>query len=217
MLESQSRKPKRSATAYPLRFYAEPRKLIMLFLVMVAVYAGCALALRISDPTPSAIQRAAIILLMVFTGFGAIAYLILIALFVIGRRPLLEIDSQGWIYRNPFTLSAHLITWDNIASVSLATYKPYRGLPQRYILIQARDNIHTAKMLIAHSLLARGDAPFAVHLTYFERWMDQAAADLMFRRILDGCAADIRAHHVPVFQQPPKPSRQQRGSTKTRQ
>jgi hypothetical protein len=108
--------------AYPLRFYAQPLKVIALFLMMAGV---CALAvwLALSPNVPPGGKPAAFFSIPLF-GYGAIAYLTLVVQRVIMGRPLLEIDARGWAYAMPFTLGERSLPWDNIASIALF-YTPW--------------------------------------------------------------------------------------------
>ena len=115
----------RSEDQLPLRFYAHPLKLTLLFLIMAS---ACAIFiwLHFNPNVVGGIAPVAFLSALLF-GYGAIAYLTMIILFVIKRRPLLDIDANGCTYSLPFTFGERFLPWDNIASISLATRRVQRS------------------------------------------------------------------------------------------
>jgi hypothetical protein len=199
----------RSENAYPLRFYANPLKLMFLLIVMLLACACAAIILFLPVATSSVGVGTAYVLLALF-GFGVIAYLILIALLVIMRRPLLEIDNRGWTYRNPFTFGERFLAWANIASISIRTLPHFRAPSERFIIARPRrtDALpHAAQKALIRRALASSIGPeLAASCRYLYLWGSQARAEEFLHRIETGCAGDIHAHHVAVISVSAKPS-----------
>ena len=177
----------RSEDQLPLRFYAHPLKLTLLFLIMASV---CAIFiwLLFNPNVAGGIAPVAFLSALLF-GYGAIAYLTLIILFVIKRRPLLDIDANGCTYSMPFTFGERFLPWDNIASISLATRHAQRSFyTQRYLIVHAErpeELPHAQRKAIIRRLLLVSTSPGqAISFGYFFLRASSADVEDMFQRIV---------------------------------
>jgi hypothetical protein len=124
---------------HPLRFYANPIKLLLLLLAsLIFVVIGL---LMLHDPKASArpsnvaIAWAAI----VFFGLGAGVFLVMNFRNLIVRRAVLQIDEQGWSYLSGPFVSTRTVNWQDIAHIALYRQRMGRGGTMYYLVLHGKS------------------------------------------------------------------------------
>lgn len=123
----------------PLRFYANPVKLVLLLL-------GSAIFVAIGfwmlhDPAVSAkpvnvfIGWAAV----VFFGLGVVVFLIMTIRDVVLRRAALQIDEQGWSFLSGPFVGTKTVNWQDIAQVAIYRQRLGPGRTMYYVVIHGRN------------------------------------------------------------------------------
>lgn len=103
----------------PLRFYANPVKLLLLLLVSTMFVAAGFWILR--EPAISAKPSTTLVawLAIGFFGLGVIVFLIQILHDVVFRQPALQIDGLGWTYHPPLWAKKQTAYWQDIDHVAI--------------------------------------------------------------------------------------------------
>jgi len=110
-------------TSHPLRLYANPVRLLLYLLVFGAVTLGGLWLVRTSGADPRFIVVGWIFI--VFFGFGTAIFLVQFGLDVILRRPVLQIDEQGWSSRPSLLQGKRSANWQDIKDVGI--YRQWAG------------------------------------------------------------------------------------------
>lgn len=103
----------------PLRFYANPLKLVLLTLGSAIFVAVGYLILR--DPRMSANPFNVVMawVAIVFFGLGVVVFVIIFIRDVVFRRPVLAIDEQGWVTRTTLFVKKQTAKWQDIDHVAI--------------------------------------------------------------------------------------------------
>ena len=124
----------------PLRFYASPGKVLLLVLGSAAFVAIGVWMLRTpgisAKPFNVFIAWAAI----VFFGFGAIVFLITAIQEVLLRRPVLQVDQQGWFFRPALFARKQAANWRNIERVALCRQQLGQARSMYYLIIHGANS-----------------------------------------------------------------------------
>ncbi len=123
------------ATGYPLRFYADPLKLMIQAIIMFGCLIISCLIMRYNAfPLVHVIGW----ICLIVSGFATIIFLLMLCRYLLLCQPWLEIDGQAWSRSNPFGRTLH-INWQDIASITLHCQLISRDTYQYWILLQARS------------------------------------------------------------------------------
>lgn len=123
----------------PLRFYASPVKVLLFVLGSAAFVAAGFWMLRTpgmsAKPFNVLIAWAAI----VFFGFGEIVFLITAIQEVLLRRPVLQVDEQGWLFRPALFARKQAASWRNIKHVALYRQQLGQARSMYYLVIHGAN------------------------------------------------------------------------------
>lgn len=123
----------------PLRFYASPVKVLLFVLGSAAFVAAGIWMLRTpgmsAKPFNVLIAWAAI----VFFGFGEIVFLITAIQEVLLRRPVLQVDEQGWLFRPALFARKQAASWRNIKHVALYRQQLGQARSMYYLVIHGAN------------------------------------------------------------------------------
>ncbi len=119
-------------TSHSLRLYANPIRLLLYLLVFGAITLGGVWLLRTSGGDPLLVVVGWIFI--VFFGLGTAIFLAQFVRDVVLRRPILQIDEQGWSSRPSLVQGKRSASWQDIED--LGVYRQWAG--QRGILRSTR-------------------------------------------------------------------------------
>lgn len=189
-------------TGQLLRLYANPVKPFLLLLVAAGVTLIGLLMLQDSKTHASAFDTAKAYAVIVFFGLGTVVFLVMILVYVFVRRPVLQIDGQGWSYRPPLLAGAQTVEWPNIAHVAVCRQKLPRGGSMYYLVVHARDP-HRLPRPRVRAFTARfypslWGAAMSVPLNYMFLRTTPAKSRQLLGRILTTCAYEMQFYGVQV-------------------
>lgn len=123
----------------PLRFYANPLKLLLLLLGS-AIFVAIGLWM-LHDSTESASSSNVVIAwaTIVFFGLGVVVFLAMIIRDLVLRRAVLQIDEQGWSYQSGPFVGKRTINWQDIAHVGMYRQRMGPGRTMYYLVIHGRN------------------------------------------------------------------------------
>lgn len=195
-------------TGYPLRFYANPVKLLLYLLIALGFTAGGLWMLQ--DPTMRAnvVKTAVAYVAVVFFGLGTVVLLIVFLVYVVVRRPVLQIDAQGWSYTAPLTMGGQTVNWQDIAHIGIYRQEMQSRLSRVvmfYLVAHAKDPNKLPRPRVrafsARFYPSLWGAAIAVPLnTIFVR-TTSAKAEQLLGRILTACPYEIQLYGVQVSNQ----------------
>jgi hypothetical protein len=130
-------------TGQPLCLYANPLRLLFLFLFCAAFAVGGLFMVR--DPAGVPCGAVGSWLCLVFFGFATVIVFLQLVRDGILRRPVLRIDEQGWYSRPTLFMGKRTAYWQDIAHVGL--YRQFLGqhaIPRTtsyayYLVVHAKD------------------------------------------------------------------------------
>jgi hypothetical protein len=124
-------------TSHPLRLYANPLRLFFLCLLCTAFTVIGVLIVR--DPTGVPCGAVGAWLCLIF--FGLCAAIIFLQLVRDGilRRPVLQIDEQGWSSRPTLFMRKRTAHWQDIAHVGLYRQFIGHGASTYWLVVHAKD------------------------------------------------------------------------------
>ena len=103
----------------PLRFYAKPLKLVLLFIGSAIFVALGAWMLRTPGTSANPVNVVAAWAAIGFFGLCGVVFIIGILHDVVFRRAVLEIDAQGWSYSPPLFVKQQTANWRDIDHVAI--------------------------------------------------------------------------------------------------
>jgi hypothetical protein len=184
-----------------LRLYANPIKIILLFVASLAfVVVGW---FMLQDPAVRAnvTKLAAAYAAVGFFGLGAVVFLIALVRNSILRRPVLQIDAQGWTYRSPLGVRAKHVLWSDLNGVAVfqqqvrTTRTYYLALNGRYPDKLPRSPL---RALQTNMYPAVSQAALLVPLNTAYVRTTPAKAEHLLRQIRARFASEFHRHGIVV-------------------
>ena len=187
----------------PLRFYASPVKVLLFVLGSAAFVAAGIWMLRTpgmsAKPFNVLIAWAAI----VFFGFGEIVFLITAIQEVLLRRPVLQVDEQGWLFRPALFARKQVASWRNIKHVALYRQQLGQARSMYYLVIygsnpdkEARASCLAARMYRFYPAMA--GALMVVPLNSLFVRITPKNVELILERICTTYAQELRSYGIQV-------------------
>lgn len=128
----------------PMRLYANPVRLLFFFLFFAAfTVVG---VLMVHDPTGVPCGAVGAWLCLIFFGLCAALMLLQLVRDGILRRPVLQIDEQGWSFRSTLFMGKWIAYWQDIAHVGLYRQVIGHGASTYWLVIQAKDPNKAARV-----------------------------------------------------------------------
>lgn len=189
------------STNYPLRLYANPVKQF-LYLVGSTAFVSIGL-LMLQDPKvrADAFKTTMAYVVIVLFGLCAAVFLIMMLRYVVFRLPVLQIDAQGWSYKNPVVGKAQAVPWQNIRAIALFRQKASRT-SMYSLVVYARDPQQVphprTRAFTASFYPALSGAALSVPLNSLFVRTTPANSKRLLERIVSACAHDIQLHRVQV-------------------
>jgi hypothetical protein len=174
--------------------------LIFLF-AAVGFTAAAPLMVHDSKVRASAFNTAMAYTCIVFFGLGVVVFLVMILVYGVFRKPVLEIDAQGWRYMPPLLVRGQSVAWQNLGDVGVYRQSMTRSTTY-YLVAHARNPQglpgRRVRAFGARLYPSLAGAALIVPLNTVFLRQTPAKCQHLLERIAQACAPEIHHHGVRV-------------------
>jgi hypothetical protein len=189
--------------AVPIFRLRASRLKIVITLLLAVAFTGVGFLIVYEAPHASAIQRAtdAVIgySLIAVCGVGTLLLIATILGRAVLRRPLLQVDREGWSWAiSPF--DPQRIAWSNIAAIAIYRQRLRRSSSSYYLVVHAREPFRRPWLRLGWALTrfypSLQTAALILPLDLVFLRQTPARSEALLQRIHNACAEEIERHGV---------------------